>query len=1665
MGTYIPPLEVTVGQRMEPRRTLLGFNLVPAPCTMQVIPIAEVFQNFFSMPGILKDILEHLDYLKHSTGDIENIMQGRVWRDIMAKEGDGDHLNLPLILFYDDFEVGNPLGSHATVHKLGGVYLSLPFLPGHYVSQLDNIFIIALFHASDRVDFGNNMVFQKVIEVLNNLRNNGINVTTDAYTGTIKFHVACITGDNLGLNGILGFVESFVANHFCRICSAHREETKYMLYEDKVLLRSPESYGRDVFLGNYSETGIKERCVFLNSLDGFQLFEHVSVDLLHDFLEGACRYVMSYVVQFLVQESKLVPLNIMQSKIASFNYGPDSGSKPTNCLIVDGSTLKLKTSAAEMMTLVRYFGILVGYYVPNDCEVWDLYIYLRRILDRLVNPRNSIGALDENIWRHFKIMKHGFILKVLRGNDDFLEFHDNESNPFIPKKMWLNSKVVDVLWKVHQYKYLYSDSKGTDQLGPSIQLQQNTLCISMFMALCDTCSLTLTIKNRNEILLRETFNTTNEVWKPIKVIYDNSKLKGEELFMYPTRIQNAPDTDQGMWALDDVRLCNKDEYRYLKSEERNTPCQTIAIQEETLLNTDGNDEIKTHGIKCPENSFGKRCIPCAIFGMDYCSDFEYCEYIDGHKECHCTPGFEESCSKECKPGTYGHGCQEICSPYCSDTRCRHIDGYCMKGCKYPFTGKNCEIPPEPFFVHQPIVSDITFSSTQVKMENFEVVGYDDRYPSYFFQYIEDPNQSPNEEQSSSKNDQNSWIRVGDEFTINETKFVLIKNLKPDTYYRVRAVMNINKNGRKLKEDKDFVKSTRWKTSCNEISDSDIKIEPHNITASVTVQIEAKNKGIDQYGKRSNGITVAIKAEAPQPPYQVHLSWKENNDLNISWYHPNVTNGLLKSFEVQLKPANQKEITSYYRLPSQENYKLVYFSMIEAASLEMCTKYKVAIRSHNEHFPSILTPSYDIITPPALPADIPKENIQYNSTNTTITIRIEFRVYEDRFHNENIYVIVSKYGETEDLLEFTKSLQDGREPVLQKSKVVLKSKGMDYPSIFVIGEQFMNSTSLSNPPLEPGTNYSVAFIFVNECYNVRRLKMIQEYMKTIGDEYKDDVRLWALILLMFIPLSAFGFWYIKHKPQYVETTVGQERDSHVYEEPLNVQIYEIPSRLNAVIPKESVPTYLKVLRTKYSKKIKLVDFVDYVKVAVDSMELENQHDLFPRGLFQKCERGSLTQNKSKNRYQNIIAYDHTRVELEEIPGDEYSDYINANYIDLEQLHFTSWPDHGVPLYPQTLAPFLQRMLRIPYNPPSPILVHCSAGVGRTGIIILCDICLRMAAGENAMDFLAYLEILQEQRPSMLENAEQYTFAHLVVLECLFSMRTAVPCSKDMEHLVDMVLQNNGVAQQMKYLEETQWQDSIMETIMKRGTNISIHAEKNRSQEIVPERYRVFLASYPANDPKSSYINAVLVDGFRNPGRYIVTQQPMPNTLGDFWRLVIERGCSVIINLNSVNPRDKSLCKFWPTEGDDMTPVDFLIIRHVTTKEFECYKIVTVLVEVDDSMEEFSVDIISMKGWKPGQLLPINMEEFLVFRDAADAISRNSKNVIVTCYDGATASGLYLAMSFLIERMKLEQECDVCLAVRSIRHSRKHFVTTEEQYEYLFRASLTFINGFQSYANFD
>lgn len=72
------------------------------------------------------------------------------------------------------------------------------------------------------------------------------------------FTLLLILGDNLGLNSILGFDESFQANYFCRFCKTHKNETRYQTIEDKKSLRNLNNYNDDSLSLSY---GIKEVCV------------------------------------------------------------------------------------------------------------------------------------------------------------------------------------------------------------------------------------------------------------------------------------------------------------------------------------------------------------------------------------------------------------------------------------------------------------------------------------------------------------------------------------------------------------------------------------------------------------------------------------------------------------------------------------------------------------------------------------------------------------------------------------------------------------------------------------------------------------------------------------------------------------------------------------------------------------------------------------------------------------------------------------------------------------------------------------------------------------------------------------------------------------------------------------------------------------------------------------------------------------------------------------------------------------------------------------------------------------------------------------------------------------------------------------------------------------
>ena len=307
---------------------------------------------------------------------------GNCYNDL--KDGDyfKQHLHennkivLPFVLFFDDFETGNPLGSKRGVHKMGALYLSLRCLHPSKLSKLKNIFLVSLFPSKLRDKHGNKLIFEELIEEISSLETNGLNINGKS----VIFKLAGFLGDNLGLNSILGFVESFSANYYCRFCKTPKHIAQLMVKEDKSTMRNEENYSHDVASDNVTASGVKEECVF-NRIPSFNCTENYFCDPMHDICEGVANYDMVKIIQYYI-ENKVFTLDKLNARVQKFKfYKICKSNKPP---IISKNRLNngdLFFSASEMHKLVTFFSVIVGDLIPANCEVWQLYIRLKNILN------------------------------------------------------------------------------------------------------------------------------------------------------------------------------------------------------------------------------------------------------------------------------------------------------------------------------------------------------------------------------------------------------------------------------------------------------------------------------------------------------------------------------------------------------------------------------------------------------------------------------------------------------------------------------------------------------------------------------------------------------------------------------------------------------------------------------------------------------------------------------------------------------------------------------------------------------------------------------------------------------------------------------------------------------------------------------------------------------------------------------------------------------------------------------------------------------------------------------------------------------------------------------------------------------------------------------------
>lgn len=123
-GTFVEPEEKVIGQRLNSVKKDGLTILEPCNCTEQFIPLRSVLQKFFSLENVLIETLDYKKKLENDSGIITNFIQGTYWRSRIINH-DG-RIVFPLFMYFDDYESGNVLGSHSSIHKLGAVYVAVP---------------------------------------------------------------------------------------------------------------------------------------------------------------------------------------------------------------------------------------------------------------------------------------------------------------------------------------------------------------------------------------------------------------------------------------------------------------------------------------------------------------------------------------------------------------------------------------------------------------------------------------------------------------------------------------------------------------------------------------------------------------------------------------------------------------------------------------------------------------------------------------------------------------------------------------------------------------------------------------------------------------------------------------------------------------------------------------------------------------------------------------------------------------------------------------------------------------------------------------------------------------------------------------------------------------------------------------------------------------------------------------------------------------------------------------------------------------------------------------------------------------------------------------------------------------------------------------------------
>ncbi|XP_029684537.1 receptor-type tyrosine-protein phosphatase S isoform X9 [Takifugu rubripes] len=236
-----------------------------------------------------------------------------------------------------------------------------------------------------------------------------------------------------------------------------------------------------------------------------------------------------------------------------------------------------------------------------------------------------------------------------------------------------------------------------------------------------------------------------------------------------------------------------------------------------------------------------------------------------------------------------------------------------------------------------------------------------------------------------------------------------------------------------------------------------------------------------------------------------------------------------------------------------------------------------------------------------------------------------------------------------------------------------------------------------------------------------------------------------------------------------------------------------------------------------------------------------------------------------------------------------------------------------------------------------------------------------------------------------------------------------------------------------------------------SNLEVNKPKNRYANVIAyDHSRVILAPIEGITG-SDYINANYIDGYRKQNAYIATQGPLPETFGDFWRMVWEQRSATVVMMTRLEEKSRIKCdQYWPSRGTEtygMTQVTLL-----DTIELATFCVRTFSLHKNGSSEKREVRQFQFTAW-PDHGVPEYPTPFLAFlRRVKTCNPPDAGPIIAHCSAGVGRTGCFIVIDAMLERIKHEKTVDIYGHVTLMRSQRNYMVQTEDQYSFIHDALL-------------